>query len=919
MAGNERIGASFGIDITALKTGLQQANRLIKESNSEFKAAAAGMDDWTKSEEGLTAKIKNLNEVADLQSKKINAMQKEYEKCIADGLDPMSAAAVKMRTDINNEKAAFEKTQSEIKKYSQKLDELSGASDDAGDNMEELGDSAKEASDGFTIAKGAIADLISNGIQALAGAAKNAISSIAGLAESTRESRTAFAKLEQSFDSAGLGAEAAQKTMTDLYGVLGDTDKATEASNLIAKMSKNQEDLDKNTRILTGVFAEYGDSIPTEGLAEGMQATAQMGTVQGVLADALEWQGINLDEYNEKLGTMSSAEERAAYIQETLTGLYGESADSYRENNKALIEANEAQLEYDKTMNAFGDKIEPITTKVKEGFNKILEKVLELVEGVDLDAFGEKIEKAFDVFINDVIPKVIDGFNWIKDNGDTIIAILAGIAAGFAAFKVATMIMSVVGAIKKAGGALALLNTTMLASPITWIAVGVAALVAGIVLLIKNWDEVKEVAVACWNKIKVVWGKVADWFKKNVVTPIADFFNGLWNGVKSVFSSVVDWIKENWQSMLLFLVNPVAGIFKYLYDNVEGFRNFIDGVVQAITGFFKKLWEDVSGFFVNLWNDIVNAYHTVIDPWIEIFKRLASIIDENVIQPIIQFFRGLWQSVSGFFSNLWNDIVAIWTTVATWFNTNVIQPLVGFFTALWQSISQAASNAWNAIVGVFTSVATWFSEKVIQPVKNAFTSLWDTAKNGATKAWDGIKSVFSKVADFFGSIFKTAWEKVKAVFSVGGKIFDGIKDGIVTAFKTVVNAIISGINKVVAVPFNGLNTVLNKISTLDILGIKPFKWLTWRAPVPEIPLLAKGGVVREATNAIIGEDGAEAVVPLEKNTEWIDKVADKLASKQPKSVVVNQTNNYSQAHSRYELYKSKQATAAAVRMALQGV
>lgn len=843
MAESERLGASFSIDVTALKAGLSQANRLIRESNSEFKAAAAGMDDWSNSEEGLTAKIKNLNEVADLQGKKVNAMQQEYEKCIAEGLDPMSAAAVKMRTDINNEKAAFEKTQSEIKKYSGKLDELADASDDAGDNMEELGDSAEDASEGFTIAKGAIADLISNGIQALAGAAKNAIGSIAGLAESTRESRTAFAKLEQSFSSAGLGAEAAGKTMNELYGVLGDTDKATEASNLIAKMSKSQEDLDKNTRILTGVYAEYGDSIPTEGLAEAMAATSAMGTVQGVLADALEWQGINLDEYNEKLGSMSTEEERAAYIQETLTGLYGESADSYRENNKALIEANEAQLEYDKTMNKFGDMVEPITTKVKEGFNKILEKVLELVEGVDIEAFGEKIEKAFDVFINDIIPKVIDGFEWIKDNGDTIMAVLAGIAAGFAAFKVASMIMTVVGAIKKAGGALALLNTTMLASPITWIAVGVAALVAGIVLLIKNWDKVKEAGVAAWEWIKGAWETAATWFSETIIEPIKNFFTGLWDGIKNAASAAWEGIKT---------------------------------VFSAVVGWYK----------------------------------------EHIIDPILNnpFFKILVELAEG----VWIAIKRIWEVVSAWFNEKVIQPVTQFFTNLWNKIKEKATAAWNGIVSVWNVVSGWFNEKVISPITNAFSKAWQTLKNGASKAWEGIKSVFSKVASFFGDTFSKAWEKVKAVFSVGGKIFDGIKDGIVSAFKTVVNKIIGGINKVVAIPFNAINKALDTIRDINFLGISPFKGLLSRISVPEIPLLAKGGVVNQATAAVVGEQGAEAVVPLENNTEWIDKVADKLASKQPKSVVVNQTNNYSQAHSRYELYKSKQQTAAAVRLALQG-
>ena len=162
MAEDERLGASFSIDITALKAGLQQANRLIKESNSQFKAAAAGMDDWTKSEEGLTDKLKNLNEVSSLQSKIVNALQEEYDKCIADGLDPMSSAAIKMRTDINRAKEELAKSESQTKKYEQALDELQNSSEDASEEVEDLGEAAKDAGDGFTIGKGAIAGFISN-------------------------------------------------------------------------------------------------------------------------------------------------------------------------------------------------------------------------------------------------------------------------------------------------------------------------------------------------------------------------------------------------------------------------------------------------------------------------------------------------------------------------------------------------------------------------------------------------------------------------------------------------------------------------------------------------------------------------------------------------------------------------------------
>ena len=98
MANNERLGASFSIDVTDLKAGLSQANRLIKESQSEFQAAAAGMDDWTQSEDGLNAKIKSLNSITDIQRKKVDALQQEYDRLIADGLDPASKEAVELRT-----------------------------------------------------------------------------------------------------------------------------------------------------------------------------------------------------------------------------------------------------------------------------------------------------------------------------------------------------------------------------------------------------------------------------------------------------------------------------------------------------------------------------------------------------------------------------------------------------------------------------------------------------------------------------------------------------------------------------------------------------------------------------------------------------------------------------------------------------
>lgn len=257
-----------------------------------------------------------------------------------------------------------------------------------------------------------------------------------------------------------------------------------------------------------------------------------------------------------------------------------------------------------------------------------------------------------------------------------------------------------------------------------------------------------------------------------------------------------------------------------------------------------------------------------------------------------------WDKVKEVALNVWGKIKDIWGVVADWFNKNVVEPVKKFFSPLtewfsklfnsiWKSIESAftvisglARGCWEIIKAVWGVASSWFNTTIISPIKNFFSNMWDSLKNGASQCWAGIKSVFSPVVNWFSEKFSTAWNKVKAVFSTGGKIFDGIKEGIANVFKTVVNGIIKGINKVISIPFNTINGFLNKIRNAEFLGIAPFKdkWKQNPLSVPQIPLLARGGVVSSPTIAMIGEAGKEAVVPLENNTGWIDKLADKINS-----------------------------------------
>jgi phage-related protein len=235
----------------------------------------------------------------------------------------------------------------------------------------------------------------------------------------------------------------------------------------------------------------------------------------------------------------------------------------------------------------------------------------------------------------------------------------------------------------------------------------------------------------------------------------------------------------------------------------------------------------------------------------------------------------MWNAIKKLATDTWTGVKNVWKVVSEWFNLNIIRPLTNFFTKLWNEIKKLATDTWNGIKNVWNEVKGWFDNTVITPVKNAFTDLWEGVKRTAKDAWESVKTTFGSVATWFHDKFSAALEAVKRVFSTGGKIFDGIKEGILNGLKTVVNAIIRGMNKVISIPFNGLNRALDHIRSAHFLGISPFSGLG-SISVPQIPELARGGVLKRGQVGLLEGNGAEAVVPLERNVEWIKKVADEL-------------------------------------------
>ena len=205
------------------------------------------------------------------------------------------------------------------------------------------------------------------------------------LGKKSAEAQKQIGRLISNFQAMGSTAAQAKNTYTGLYRFLGESDTATEAANLLSKITTNEKELVEWTQILQGVYASFPSSLPVEALAESANETIRVGKVTGNLADALNWMGVSEDAFNEKLATTNSYQEREILLRSTLNGLYMTASRVYERNNQALLANNEAQARLDVTLAQAHRYLLPLLTAVTNLANALLtylRPALEVVSAV---------------------------------------------------------------------------------------------------------------------------------------------------------------------------------------------------------------------------------------------------------------------------------------------------------------------------------------------------------------------------------------------------------------------------------------------------------------------------------------------------------------------------------------------------------
>lgn len=641
------IGPKIGIDgEKEFRQNLNSISQQLKTLGTEMKAVTSAFDANDQSQENLASQSQILTEQMSLQEKRIEEIGKALDHA-RENYAENSNQVQRWQQAMNNAVAELNKTRSQLSQVQDAMDGTADATEDMNDAFKGVDDAAEKASGGLSAMTVAIGNLISSGIQAAASAVGDLISSLWSLDESTEEYRQAQGRLNTAFEAAGYSAETAQEAYRAFYGILGDTDTAAEASQLLAQLASSEEDVAKWTEIAAGVSGTFGDSLPIEGLIEAANETAKVGEVTGTLADALNWVGISEDEFNAKLAAAGSESERNRLIMETLSNQYDQAAQAFYRNNEALVESRNTQAEMSETLSSVGEAVANMKNQLSQELLPVLQ---EIISGIDWNQLGETIAG----FVSTLV-----------DNGPTIISVISGIAAGFAAWKVVTTIQGMVTAIQafaaaNQGASIAqlALNAAMKANPIAIIITAIAGLVTVIGTLwatnedfrnavIEIWENIKQAFVDAWENIKAAW---------DAAKP---YFEAIWEGIKSVFSVVADvltgFFKAAW-SGITAVWDVVIGYFENIWNTIKGIFAVVEAVLR---GDFQAAWEAIKNvfagwkdFFTGLWDDITNVFSNV---W-EVFSNIGKNIVDGIKNGISNAWNGLKNWFSGLLDNLFSSV-----------------------------------------------------------------------------------------------------------------------------------------------------------------------------------------------------------------------------------------------------------------------
>ena len=386
------------------------------------------------------------------------------------------------------------------------------------------------------------------------------------------------------------------------------------------------------------------------------------------------------------------------------------------------------------------------------------------------------------------------------------------------------------------------------------------------------------------NRLPELVNKVIPKLIASGANMIKTILNGMKSNSKVIFQGIVDIIKTIAEACLENLPTLMELALQLITDVINGITESLPELMPLI---FEALMQIV---------DIITNQDTLSSILDSVINLLITLGDEILanIDVLIEAFLRCQEALITFATNPENleKIFGL-----------AVRLVIALGTGLIKSIPQLLESFTNVIGAIIKNIAQtdWSTvgNEVGKTIWEGMKKAWDTISEWFKEIWDKIKDYIAVIPEFFKDIFQSAYNKITDIFNKIGGFFSGIWDTVVStfttvgtqvaeaiggAFKTAINSaigVVEGALNLIPGAINGALGTLNKIPGVNIPYMNSIS----------LPRLAKGGIVDEPTQAIIGEAGKEAIVPLENNTEWMDKLAKKIGKNSNKGNTFNFTVN----------------------------
>jgi phage-related minor tail protein len=809
MAQNENyIGISMGLDVSDLKSGLSEANKRIQLANSEFKAAASGMDDWAKSTAGLNAKTKQLDTVLKAQESKLAGLNAEYEKVVQEQGDS-SEAARKLKVQINNQQAVVNKTRREFDNYSETLQAAESGTIDlqnvtlrAGKVVKNLGEVAQATDDDLIkLADAEFENAVSGmedwqksteGLQKKVrqldqtlDAQKNTLNTLeqeyAAVAREQGEGSAAAVHLKTQIEQQKTTVASTQTEFNNYYDTLNDAVRGTidleevtlEAGRAVANTGEEAKDAESGFTVLKGAVAGFiantlsalvsklGEAIGYLGSFgdEAKKAFNGFAASTGTTAAEMEkFEDAIKNIYNNNFGeSFEDIADAMATIKQQAGDIGADELEKMTQNALMLrdtfdFDVSESMRAVSELMKEFGISADDAFNLIAQGAQNGLNKNGDLLDVINEYSVHYKLlGLSSEEFFNSLSSGAETGTFSVDKLGDAMkefgIRVKDGSDSSAAAFEYLGYDADALFKAFNEGGEDAAIMTKILIDELADMPDSVEKTTAGVALFGTMWEDLGANTIGSLSQMNGSISQTTDALSQiNEVK-----YDSVGEAITGIKRNLETGILMPISDKVLPIVNDLAAKFQeWLSDpkTQESIANLSESIAKLAEDGMSMLSEGIKSA-IDSFDDVIDAFQWILDNKDSIADGLVAIGAGFAAFKVVTLIQGVTKALNGM-------------TVAQWaLNAAQNANPIGIIVALLAALVAGFIYAWNNIDGF----------------KEFWIGLWETVKGAFTTAFEAVGTFLTEtIPEWFNSFvawLSGVWESIKEIFS---SVVDFVKE-----------------------------------------------------------------------------------------------------------------------------------------------